>query len=86
MLGKVITMLSNGSQPVRSHVTDQKFSTHRAASSDGAQRSRSNVDAVAARPTTPSCGAAVGSDDTSRAYESTNCSLVVHRSRALAAS
>ena len=38
-------------------LTDQKCSTKRAADSDGAHRSRSNIDVEAARPTTPRSGA-----------------------------
>ena len=55
--GNVMTVLSNGPCSRRSQLTDQKCSTNRAAASDGAHRSRSNTDVLAARPTTPRRGA-----------------------------
>lgn len=57
--GNVMTVLSNGPCSRRSHCTDQKCSTNRAAESDGAHRWRSNTDALADLPTTPRMGAGV---------------------------
>ena len=58
--GNVITVLASGSRPRRSQLTDQKCSTKRPASTEGAHRSRSNNDVEPARPTTPRSGGGLG--------------------------